>query len=103
MNPWDSYAEMKRELLVDDADLDLDPYWLPELALRFKESGRTPKKETKAAFLSLFEDPLEWFDTDLFTITAVEEVYKVIRSFAEQDPAVEINLPTIEELFPRGE
>ena len=68
MNPWDAYPELKRELDVNDADLDLDPYWLPELALRFKESGRTPKKETKAAFLSLFEDPLEWFDTDLFRL-----------------------------------
>lgn len=103
MNPFDAAELLMDQLRVSDAGLDCNPYRMDELVGRFMDSQRVPRSEIKEAFLSLWEDPYNWFFEDLYTDRAVEILYGSIRQFAAMEPAVEVNLPSIKELFPNGD
>ena len=105
MNPYDAEQQLMQEFGVVDghpAD-ELRSVILLGDFVDACELGAVPDRDTKKAYLALWEDPDEWFDDSLFTIPAVELLYTGVRQFAAMEPRVDVSLPSIEVLFPNGD
>lgn len=69
--------------------------------IKASEEGRIPDQEAKRIWVEEWEEAIK-YDVDIYSRESLTDVFRAVEQFASMEPAVKVNLPSLDELYPDG-